>query len=212
MKAKSSLAQGCEYFDNKQYGAAEEKLREALALEAPERAAILFRLAFCLEMQGRHEEAEALYSQVAAAGGPPALTGDALYRIGWMAMAAKDHAKALEHYKKASGIFKGAPASLPMYKEALYWMALSYENTGRCIKALSAYHLLENDALWFWDACFRKIKCFDKIGRYSDALTCCRAFESRYSQEAGAPVKARELYPHIKRIKEQLEKLFLQNA
>jgi len=45
-------------------------------------------------------------------------------------------------------------------------------------------------------------------GRYEDVLTCCREFEDHYGAE-GDVKRAKELYPEIKRVKEQLEKLLL---
>ena len=208
MAQNRSFEQGLEYFDKKEYEIAEAKFRMALDTLATGPIEIKFRLAFCLEMQGKFEEAESFYHQVGSSDGPPAIVGDALYRIGWMAMTLKDHEKAITYYKKAIEILKRSPNSFHILKDCSYWMALSYEVIGQVIKALNIYEQIETDDYWFWDVSYRKIKCFDKIGRYKDALSSCKAFEARY--RSGNKIKrAKELYPSIKRIKEQLEELLL---
>jgi tetratricopeptide (TPR) repeat protein len=208
MAQNRSFEQGLEYFDKKEYEIAEAKFRMALDTLATGPIEIKFRLAFCLEMQGKFEEAESFYHQVGRSYGPPAIVGDALYRIGWMAMTLKDHEKAITYYKKAIEILKKSPNSLHILKDCIYWMALSYEGIGQVIKALEIYEQIAIDDFWFWDVSYRKIKCFDKIGGYEDALSSCQAFEARY--RSGNKIKrAKELYPSIKRIKEQLEELLL---
>lgn len=208
MSQNRSLEQGLEYFEKKEYEIAEAKFRTALDTQATGRVEIKFRLAFCLEMQEKFEEAESFYYQVGTSDGPPAIVGDALYRIAWMAMILKDHVKAITYYKKAIEFLKESPSSRHIYKDCIYWMALSYEVMGRVIKALNIYEQIAIDDFWFWDVCYRKIKCFDKIGCYKDALVCCREFEARYRTESDVK-RAKELYPGIKRIKEHLEELLL---
>ncbi|MBU0987088.1 MAG: tetratricopeptide repeat protein [Proteobacteria bacterium] len=203
-----ALEKGFEYFENKQYALAEAEYRAALDTQAPDHIEIKFRLAFCLEMQDKCNEAESFYNQVETSGGPPAIVGDALYRIAWMAMTHKDHVKAIKYYTKALGILKDSPNSRRIYKDCIYWMALSYEVVGRVIKALDIYEQIAIDDFWFWDVCYRKIKCFDKIGRYQDALSCCQEFAARYQTKSDLK-RAKELYPGIIKIKDQLEALLL---
>ena len=202
------LEQGLGHFKKKEYEKAEVKFRMVLDSQATDDTEIKFRLAFCLEMQGNFEEAESYYYQVGISDGPPEIVGDALYRIAWMAMNQKDHEKAITYYKKASEILKESPDSRHIYKNSIYWMALSHEVLGQTIKALNIYEQIANDDFWFWDVCDRKIKCFDKIGRYEDVLTCCRDFEDHYRAKSDVK-RAKELYPGIKKVKEQLEKLLL---
>lgn len=206
MSQKRPLEQGMVLFHQKEYQRAEPYFRTALARHTENQLEIKFRLAFCLEMQGKFEESESLYLQVGTTDGPPSIVGDALYRIGWMAMTLKDHTKAISYYKKAIEILKKNPNAQNIFKDCIYWMALSYEVIGQVIKALSIYEQIETDDVWFWDVSFRKIKCFDKIGRYEDALACCRKYIDRY-RSANNIKRSKELYPYIDRMKEQLEKL-----
>ena len=88
------LEQALGYFKKKEYKIAETKFRMAIDSQTTDDMEIKFRLAFCLEMQGKFEEAEPIYYQVGTSDGPPAIVGDALYRIAWMAMIFfKDHEK-----------------------------------------------------------------------------------------------------------------------
>ena len=209
MSQDPSLEQALEYINQKEYKLAEAKLRRSLDFQTNCNTEIKFRLAFCLEMQGRHEEAESLYIQVSTSKGPPEIVGDSLFRIAWMAMTLKkDHIKAIEYYQKAAEILIECPDSQKLYKDSIYWLALSHEVLGQIINALEIYERIAMDDFWFWDVCHRKVICLDKIGRFEDALMCCREFEDHYrkSEDAG---RAIELYPVIKRIKSQLEKLFL---
>lgn len=208
MAQNFALEQGLEHFEKKEYEMAEAKFRMVLDSQDTDDTEIKFRLAFCLEMQGKFEEAESYYFQIGASDGPPAILGDALFRIAWMAMNLKDHEKAIIYYKKSSEILKESPDSRRIYKDAIYWMALSYEVLGQTIKALNIYEQIADDDFWIWDVCDRKIKCFDKIGLYEDALDCCREFEDHYKEKSDVK-RAKELYPGIKKFKEQLEKLLL---
>ncbi len=205
MSTQELVDAGCAYLERKDYRAAEDVFRRALDAHPSPPAEIQFRLAFCLEMQGAYADAESLYLQAAAADAPSALGGDALFRIAWMAQIVKDHPKAITYFQKASEVLQCAAGSGQL-AECLYRLALSHEAVGRIIKALAVYQRIENDTLWFWEVCYRKINCFDKIGRYGEALACCLEYEARYVS-APAGKRAQELYPGIKRMRQQLEQL-----
>ena len=206
MSQERLLKQGIEHCHKREYESAETKFRAALDTYTENHVEIKFRLAFCLEMQEKLEASESLYLQVATADGPSSIVGDALYRIGWMAMNQKDHTKAISYYKEAATVLKDSPNAQHLYKECIYWLALSCEAVGQIIKALNIYERIATDNVWFWDVAYRKIKCFDTLGRYKDALACCRKFKDNH-RAAGDAVRAKELYPSVDRIERQLDEL-----
>lgn len=200
------LEQGFEHYKRKEFEKAEVRFREVLDSCVTDDPDLKFRLAFCLEMQGNFEEAESYYRQAGISNGPPAVVGNALFRIAWIAMNLRDHEKAVAYFRKAGEFLKKSPDSHHIYKEAIYWMALGYEVLGQSIKALGIYEKISEDDFWIWDVFNRKIKCFDKIGRYEEALACCLEFEEHYKKNSDSK-RAGEIYPGIKNIMEQLEKL-----
>lgn len=193
-------------FDNKEYKRAEDCFRKLLKSEEPDFNEIKFRLAFCLEMQEKYEEAESFYIQAGSSESPPELTGDAFYRVGWMAMGQKDHSKAIHYFQRASEVLKESLRCQRIYRDSVYWLAISYEAAGQIIKAIKVYKQIENDPFWYRDVCYRKIKCYDKIGLYREALECCMKFEADYKPET-AVKRATELYREIKKIKDQLTEI-----
>ena len=199
--------QGVALLDKKEYGFAEALFRRLLATKPPDPTEIAFRLAFCLEMQESHGEAEQLYVQVASSGGSPAFVGDALFRIGWMAMNRKDHVKAVRYFKKAAFSLEGHPQLERIHKECLYWLGLCYEAIGQPINALSYYAIIASDTFWFWDVCYRKIHCFDKIGCYQEALDCCREFEQRLATQ-GKAESVQRLRAGVERFKKVFTDLY----
>lgn len=209
MSQDLSLEQAIKYLNQKEYKLAEAKLRQAFDFHTNCNTEIKFRLAFCLEMQGKYKEAESVYLQVSTSYGPLEIKGDSLFRIAWMAMTLKkDHIKAIEYFKKAAEVLIQSPDSQKLYKDSVYWMALSHEVLDRIIDALDIYEQIAMDDFWFWDVCHRKIICLDKIGLYEEALACCKEFEDHY-RTVGGTERAINLYPTIKSIKDQLEKLSL---
>lgn len=210
MSKNFSLEQAFESFNRKEYRLAETIFRDALNLHGGQNTEINFHLAFCMEMQGRYDEAESIYLQACSSNGPRGIVGNSLYRIAWMSMILNDHSKAITYYKKAAELLRDSPGSQKIYRDSIYWMALCHEVMGQVIKALEIYELITTDDFWFWDVCNRKILCLDRIGRYEDAMASCREFEERF--RSGSKIKrAKELYPSVKGIKDQLEKLLAGN-
>ncbi|MBF0100148.1 MAG: tetratricopeptide repeat protein [Desulfobacterales bacterium] len=201
--------QGLLHIEQKDYSQGEIQLREALQHEKNHpHSEIVFHLAFCLEMQGHYEEAEMYYEQIELSEASLAIAGNTRFRMGWMSMISKNHVKALNYYKEALDLFE-KDHHFTMIKECMYWIAISYESIDQVLKALAYYERIADDNDWFWDVCYRKIKCFDKIGAYEKVLACCLEFETRYQMKNDID-RAIKLLPDVLRIKRELITLMVE--
>ena len=205
MAEKDSLGRGLYYFEEKEFKEAELWFRRALCSERYDTAETWFRLAFSLEMQGEQLEAKSWYERVAASGCSTSLIGDALYRNGWMAMQSKEHPSAIAYFSQALEVFQKGDAP-EQSSECLYWLALSYEAIGQVLKALDFYQQIREHDYWFFDVCYRRIVCLDKVGRYQEALDGCLEFEVRHAEQRENPA-ATKVEMAVRHISQQLRLL-----
>jgi len=180
-------------------------------IDAPPDPALLaigrFEEAFALESRGDESGAERGYQDVLRLS-PAGFAGAmARFRLGWLRMTRREPGSAVAWFDEAAREFEAlpdAPAHREMRAESLYWLALCRESIGEVLAAIDGYRQLTADPRWHLDAWFRMAICHDKVGRFSEALECCRHFDQLRAAE---PDRRVDYWHQADSLRQQLERL-----
>lgn len=140
---------------------------------------IHFHCGWCLESEGRTQDALQQYARAAELTRLPSCKINCFFRAGWILMHRKEYAQAADAFRQAIDYGDVVALRDDAYRHALYWYAVCLEAQGRYIEALTWYrHAQAAAPVLDPESRLRQIMCLVHIGRYDEALEVCRSFDA----------------------------------
>jgi tetratricopeptide (TPR) repeat protein len=173
---------------------------------AVEKGDLLYHLGWCHENLKDHEKAAERYGQCVAASPDDRLILHALFRIGFMAMAAGDAEKAVPRFREClERARRTGCENHPCLPHAQYWLAMGLESRGRYLDALSLYRQAATEPALQAEALYRRVLCLIHVGSIREAREACRTFQAELS--AGTdPRRFEELKGWVRKEEASLER------
>jgi tetratricopeptide (TPR) repeat protein len=154
------------------------------------RAPADFHAAWCFEMAQQPAEATAHYTLAVERSREPALTIEAQFRLGWLALQEGKPELARRHLASLVQLANGRGLSNPTVEHARYWLAVCLEGEGQLIDAAARYQAVideGNPDLWH-EAAYRRLLCVSQIGDLCAALAAAEAL-LRADRRTGDPAR-----------------------
>lgn len=136
-----------------------------------------FHAGWCYERAGRLLEAGDHYENAVSQSSDPALTIEALYRLAWLALDARDNARASPRLQRLLGIADRSAIDNATVAHARYWFAACCEQDGELLSAADQYAAIVaagRPDLWP-EAAYRRLLCLSLIGDFDAALRAADA-------------------------------------
>jgi len=154
------------------------------------RAPADFHAAWCFEKAQQTAQAAAHYALAVERSREPALTIEAQFRLGWLALQEGKPEVARRHLAGLVQLADTHGLSNPTVEHARYWLAVCLEGEGQLIDAAARYQALideGNPDLWH-EAAYRRLLCVSQIGDLRAALAAAEAL-LRADRDTGDPAR-----------------------
>jgi hypothetical protein len=141
------------------------------------RSQALFNAAWCHELAQQPAAAEALYRQLLAQSSEPLLRIESLFRLGWIAIEARDMPAGREHLVALLDLADRHALAGATVEHARYWHAVCLEHEGQLVEAAARYvPIIErgNADLWH-EAAYRRLQCLSQVGDLRGAAAAAAA-------------------------------------
>ena len=183
MKSLFQTAVDCEAAGD--FGKAYELLTQCLSDKSHDPGEIAFKCGRCLEngTDSDRERAIAYYMQAFEKAAEAVTKGQAAFRAGWLLLQRKNHAKAVEAFKKVIDLVEPFGRDENLRHHALFWYAVSLEHLGRYLEAGHCHDAVKHLSPGLSpESAYRKIICHNHVGNYEAALRECRSFPDQSPQ------------------------------
>jgi tetratricopeptide (TPR) repeat protein len=139
---------------------------------------LCFHCGWCLEQEGKMEDALVWYNRAAGRTNIPACKQNSYFRAGWVLMQQKDFAKAADLFLNTVDYCALVETNDSTYLHAAFWYAHCLESLGRYLDALRWYAYVRAQSSELEpESRYRQLHCLVRVGSYDDALQVCWTFE-----------------------------------
>lgn len=180
MNDRSLYQQALQYEREKDFTRAFNLFNECLEKQEYDRGDLLFHCGWCLEQEKNRDIRQALsfYCEAAEVSENITCKMNSLFRAGWLLMHEKEYHNAEKYYLRAVRLGDDNAVRDDIYRNSLYWLAVSQEAQGQYLQALRWHRVVQSIASALNpESRFREIHCLNQIGSYAEALDVCKTFE-----------------------------------